>query len=361
MKELRLYKHTKRNEKPNRYTLPLNNISLDDVEEFNEIYFYIRDKYSRVKPTKSNSIPYNGAIRYKGRYIVIASANKFEIVLVCIEGCYRFILGENIDHEQNPVSGKRAIKQLFRTAKKLNIDLSKYEQETAEGVKTKEEIESPLIEEFCLKKVLPYKEVIGNVHHLDLNSSYASRIAEAFPELKPLFDYMYERRHNNNNYFKHVLTNSIGCFQSPFCLSFKNKNKIKPFAFANLSKIAINGTRKLIEEYCQILANSGRQILLTNTDGIRYSGEIYHDENEGSELCQRRNDHINTDLLVKSKGAYQYRENGVVHTIVRGRTNLDAVKERNTRERGEILKKSISVQRYKWDDNKGVIADNEKI
>ena len=361
MKDLKLYKHSKRVEKPNRYAMPVNEFTLDQVEEFNEIYFYIKDHYTRVEPTPSKSISYERSIRYKSRYIVITNNSKFEICLVCDKGCYRFLIGEKIDKEVNCVSGKKAVRQLLRTAKKLSVDLTKYAVSTEEGKRIKEQIDSPLIEEYCLKRILTHKEYIGGVHHLDLNSSYASRISEAIPELRPLFEYIYERREKNNNYFKHVLTNSIGCFQSPFCLNPTNYKKIAPYALASLAKIAINNTRKMIELYCDKLTKSGREVILTNTDGIRYKGELYHDVNEGVGLCQRKHDHVNVDLLVKSKGAYQFRENGIVKTILRGRTNLDSYIARDNRERGRILDETIYVKRYKFDLEKGVIADNEKI
>ncbi len=361
---LRKYEHTAWTEKPNRYTMKLNQFTLDQIEEFNEIYQYCKANYRRVEPTHSGSMSFNSTMKHYFRYMVIASSTRFELVLVCKEGCFRWTIGNSslTSDKNNAITGKDAVKEIYNIARDLRISLEPYTLSVQEGLEIKETIQSPLVEEYCLKGSLPYKRIDEeNVHHLDLISSYASRIAEAYPELKPIFEFAFNKRHDKDNYYKHVLTNAIGCFQSKFCPKYRDATHIAPYQFAGLAKVAIDGTRKLIEKYVMILRRAGRIVLATNTDGIWYQGEIYHDENEGEKLGQWRHDHLNCKFLLKSKGAYQYVENGICYSVVRGRTNLDTIHDRAEWQFGDILKENIVLKNYSWDNEIGVVESYGKI
>lgn len=361
MKELSKYKHIPWTDKPNKLLMPINHFRSDGINEFNEIYQYIKKKFIFVNKTNSGGMPYNYKVKYNSRYILTKSTTRFEIVLVSYLGCFRFQFSANsaTHKEDNPVSGIKAVKTIYKKAKDFEIDLSKYAcNSPEEGKAIKEEIDRPEIDDYCLRNK-DYAE-FDNVHHLDLVSSYASRIIEEYPELKPLYEYMYDRRKEYDEYYKHVLTNSIGCMQSPYCPSLDNTSHTSPYLFSKLAKIAVNNTAKLIREYVLKLAMSGRRVLLTNTDGIWYQGDIYHDSREGINLGQWKNDHINCKILIKSKGAYQYIENGVCHTVVRGLTNLDSYKDRSSWEYGDILK-DITIKKFSFDEEIGVVENYEKL
>lgn len=341
--------------KPNKLQIEPITFSFSDMDLFNKIYKYVKENYLRVEPTNSKSMPYDTKYKYHERYMIVKSKSAFELTVICYDGCYRFIIGNIRNEEENPISGKEAVRVIYKQAKKLGINLSKYAVSSDYGKDIKKTISKPHIEIYGRAK-RPY----SNVHHLDLNSSYASRIIEVYPELAPLYEEMYRERHNKDNYYKHVLTNHIGCWQSVHCPDVNDSKRIAPYQFANLARIAVDGTRTMIETYVEVLKKSGRNVLLTNTDGIWYQGEIYHDENEGNELCQWKNDHINCTLIMKSKGAYQYIEDGVCHTVVRGTTNLDKEKERDDWEFGDIFK-DVKMDCYAFDDNEGVIKDEQEI
>lgn len=362
---IRQYKHKRRTNKPNRFALEINEFALDEegIKEFNAIYQYCKANYRRVEATNSEAIPYNNAFKNYFRYCVIITSTRFELDLIAKEGCYRWTIGSKpVNEKENAISGKKAVRQVYALARKLKIDLTPYASSVEEGRKIKETILSPLIEEYCLKGVLQYKMIEdGKVHHLDLNSSYASRICEVVEELKPLYQYLFDKRHEDDNFYKHVLTNHIGCWQSLFCPKYHDSRKCSPYQFAKLSKIAIDNTRHLIEHYLKKLIENGRTPLLTNTDGIWYHGELFHDEFEGEGLGKRHHDHINCNILIKSKGAYQYQENGITYTIVRGRTNLDTILDRTERKFGQILDDELILKQYGWDNDKGVITNYGKI
>lgn len=353
---LEKYQHKEFNYKPNKFQMKPIELSFKQYEEFNEIYQYCKSNFMKVEPTAAKSMPYNNSVKFYDRYMIVKGASSIELTIVSHQGCYRFIIGNRRNVEKNPISGKKAVREIYKVAKELNIDLSKYKVNKQDGLVVKETISHPHIQKLGATKL-----VYCNVHHLDLNSSYASRIIEVYPEFKPIYEKMYKQRHNNNDYYKHVLTNHIGCWQSEFCPDYENAGKIAPYQFAILSKVAVDGTYELICKYVKKLHEAGRQVLLTNTDGIWYQGDLYHDENEGEELGQWKNDHKNCQFIMKSKGAYQFIEDNVVHTVVRGSTLLDKEKARENWNFGDIFNSKAVEEVYGFDDEQGVIKNVKEI
>lgn len=342
------YLHTSFTYKANKLQIPPVEMPFAAMEEFNEIYQYVKTHFMKVEPTKSKSIPCGSPWNMYSRYMIVEGRNKIELTIVCHEGCYRFLIGNKRNEDKNPVSGKEAVRAIYKAAKEIGIDLSKYKVDKNTGLKLKNEIHAPHIKMYGVAGL-----AYTNVHHLDLNSSYASRIIEKEPDFKTLYEYMYIRRHDYDEYYKHVLTNHIGCWQSQYCPDYNDPGKIAPYQFAGLSKIAVNETYNMIEYYVDKLTKAGRKVLLTNTDGIWYQGDLFHDENEGDKLGQWKNDHKNCKLLMKSKGAYQYVEGGKCHSVVRGLTLLDREKDRDDWEFGEILNQ-VNVEYYVFNEEVGV-------
>ena len=340
--------------KVNKKKLPINTFNFDNLEEFNRIYLYCKDNFIEVKPTPSGGIPL-GRDKFHSRYFVLRGNQRYELVVCSAkEGCYRFVL-MNKKKPTNTIHGTTAVRQIYKKATELGIDLTKYACEPLEGKKIKESIVNPHIE-VLLKPVLGL--TVKNVFHLDLKSSYASRIVEAYPELYDLYNFMYQQRKFKNEYYKHVLTNSIGCFQSVFCPDILLPRHSRPYQLAKLAKVAVNGTRAKVDEYIAKLRAKGFVPLLSNTDGIWYgsrTGEPYHDENEGVELGNWENDHKNCQFLMVSVGAYQYIENGVCYTVVRGKCNLDSIEPDRTKWQFGDIKKMKELAAYTWDNEKGVI------
>lgn len=332
--DLTVYKHTEYTIKPNKNRIPVNNFTFEQLAEFNEIYRYARDNFRKVAYTKSRGICNKVNERLHERYFMNVGNQRFELVIVCLEGCYRFIL-HNAKQKGNDVSGQHACRAIYKWADEFGIDFSNYASN--EGLEEKKHIESPHIQ-VLLKSSL--NKPLVHVYHMDFKSSYASRICEAYPELKPMYEVIYKKRKEDNDLYKHVLTNSIGCWQSPYCVDYETRHKTKPFQFAKLSRIAINGTRAKIEDKLYSLKKRGFVPLLTNTDGIWYYSNHgpYHDREEGSELGQWENDHVDCEFLMTGPGSYQYVENGVCHTVVRGLCNLDAIEPDRTKWKfGDIL------------------------
>ena len=121
----------------------------------------------------------------------------------------------------------------------------------------------------------------------------------------------FDLKSNEKYFYKHVLTNIIGCFQSNYCIDWFTRHKIAPYQFAGLAKTAINGTKEMVQKMIDKLRKKGFVPLLSNTDGVWYysnDGELYHDSNEGDDLCNWHHDHIDCEFLMLSTGKYQYIE-----------------------------------------------------
>ena len=353
--ELKDYKHIDFGIRVNKNQVPVNHFTFENLDEFNQIYFYVKSKYEKTNSTKSQGISNSISERYHERYFIVKGNQRFELVVLCGEGCYRFLL-QNKKKSDNYVTGQQACRSIYAWCDSYGIDLSKYA--TDNGLEEKKLIEKPHIE--SLQRLLVDK-VMDNVYHMDFRSSYASRICEAYPELKPMYEDIFNHRKENNGYYKHVLTNSIGCWQSPYCVDYKSRHNVTPYQFANLSRIAINGTRAKIISMIKNLEQARMVPLLTNTDGIWYWSDHgpYHDENEGSNLGQWENDHLDCKFLMTSEGRYQYEENGVCHTVVRGICNLDAQEpDRDKWQFGDI-RKIEDIFTYKFSEEKGVYKTYE--
>lgn len=340
--------------KPNKRKLPINTLHFEDLEEFNRLYLYCRRNFTQVKPTDSGGISYHISEKYKERYFVIRGNQRFEMCVVCLEGCYRFVLMGKTK-AKDTLKGTTAVRQIYKKAEEMGIDLTTYACEPIEGKEIKKTIKSPHIQ---VLTPLLLNKVINKVFHLDLKSSYASQIVRAYPELHDLYDYMYQQRKFRNEYYKHVLTNSIGCFQSVYCPDVLIPRHTRPYQFAKLAREAVNGTREAIEYYITRLEKAGFVPLLTNTDGIWYyseSGKPYHDANEGHELGQWENDHINCKFLMTSVGSYQYVENGITYTVVRGKCNLDSIEPDRAKWNFGDIRYIKDVVAYTFDEKKGIV------
>lgn len=343
--------------KPNKTQIPINEFQFENVKEFNEIYMYAYNHFIQVKPTASQGISYKKKERFSERYFVIKGNQYFELVIICYQGCYRFRIKPR-PSKDNDVSGRKACRTIYEFADKYGINFNKYATSKEEGLAVKATIEKPHIQ--VMNSVYLGKH-LSHVYHMDFRSSYASRISEAFPELRKMYEEIYSRRKENNGYYKHVLSNSIGCWQSPHCVDYYSRSKSKPFQFAKLSKVANNGTRAKIEEKLKKLTENGYEPILTNTDGIWYYSNKgpYHDEEEGNALGCWENDHLDCEFIMINAGAYQYEENGVCKSVVRGLCSLDAQEpDRDKWQFGDILRIKFMNQ-YKFIEGIGVIKDGK--
>lgn len=350
----------------NKMKVPLTRVSLnlEGVEWFNRIYSIVTGK-SNVKAWRKITETESGSISKKRENFSLPmfgvescssshgrkKGTSASIVLDLLTwwGQFRILLGAANAEEEGKVYGREAFDTFCDELKKDGINIESYA--ITNGWEVKQSIKWPPV---GLAQQRFRNHVFECAHHIDLNSSYVSGIAEAFPEMRPAIQRIYDRRKEDKK-FKSVLTNTTGYFQCQWCRINGNM-----CALANLSKTAIDFNNAYIEDLTNELLISGRTVIAYNTDGIWYEGDIYHDETEGTDLGQWKNDHVNCQLRFKSGGAYEFIEDGVYHPVLRGSCNYDKIKsDRSTWEWGDIYRKDTEPIKWKFDEDLGIIPEGE--
>lgn len=314
------HKHWELTVNKTKYEVNRLSMSVENIEWYNEVISTMKALgFKKGSVSEAGTISRSDVGNY---YYIINRDRTVELIIKWIKGgIYRFVLGMQKKDKNNPISGTKALKIILKKAEEFGV-LDVFESikvSESEGIELNKSNEKPLIL-CCNNKYLG--NTFDNVHHIDLNSSYASRICEEYESLRPMYEYLYNKRHENNDYYKHVLTNSIGAMHSKYCVDITGKRQ--PFAYTKLAQIAINGTNREIRKLYTRLLLEGYEPLLVNTDGIWYKGDML--EGETTEFGGWKIDHTNCKLYIKSAGAYQYIENGIVKSIVRGPSTLDMIK-----------------------------------
>lgn len=342
--ELEKFKHSKATRKINDLLIPVTllTFSEEDIKTFNKIYkFVINSDFSKIVRSNKGTILYSN-IRKMPCYDILESNNSLQITILSYKGFWRFQFRSKLQDKK--LSGRSCFTKLKKELLKDGVDITKYY--ISNGLDVKKEIQSAPID---VKFNALIDRTIVNAHHIDFHSSYAAGLANTYPEFKKTLERLYINRHKKESY-KAILNLSIGFFQS----------KAFGYKLAHLTKSAIDDNNRRIDELTKKLESSGRLIIAFNTDGIWYKGEIYHsqDGDEGTGLGQWSNDHTNCKIRFKSKGAYEFEENGVYYPVVRGHTNLDSVKSRDKWVWGDIYNEEAKVIKYYFVEGKGVIAEN---
>lgn len=274
----------------------------------------------------------------------------FELTVSTPWTSYRLIIKNNVDEndEALQLTGRQSFLIIKNEFEKDGIKLMDYS--TMSGLYIKEtEIEPPMIK---VGPELQLDKVYEHVTHLDFHSSYPGGLANKHPEMRKTLERIYEKRKTSDNdaKLKLALDASIGFFQSEYCCKDGDK-----YALANLSRDAINDNNDRIRQVEMELLMAGKTPLLYNTDGIWYlGGPLENGRDYGKGIGKWENDHFDCTIRVKSKGAYEYIENGKYQPVLRGTTQLDQTKPRNKWVWGDIYKCGGSYT-YNLDEKSGKI------
>lgn len=324
--------------RPNKLDMPLNIIpnTEEGMNEFNEIVDCIHslDLIGRTPMTKSGGISIKDWT-WMGTYNIIPHGqSSIEIILLHDGYHFRFEFRRDFKNDKDGISGRAAFTQFSKICKEFDINIDDLRISTEDGLKTKETIPSPLID--VDESIL--NETLENVHHIDFHSAYMSGIAINYPQLREPVEYIFNKRKDPDKsaLYKAILTHTYGYMQSQYSPIY--------YQFSHLSKSAMVWCRAYLEEITKRLILTGRKVIMHNTDGVWYQGEIYHGEGEGKGIGQWENDHINCKYRAKSKGIYEFIENDKYTVVARGRYELDKIKPREDWEWGDIYftGKSIS-------------------
>lgn len=354
----------------NKYKIPKIKLKFNqsDINTFNDVYQWMRhydsfNEWTRVYPTPSGAIPTAKDKLIMPAYMVTVSRTSIELIILCIEGQYRFIIGAPKDDTVG-ITGLQAYNAFVKVCKEFGVDLDKFA--ITNGKEVKATIEKPMVgySDFINNTGLHGKDVdIPNCHHLDLNSSYMASIAEAYPELQPPINHIYTHRKDSadkNQLNKAILTHTYGFLQSQYCVVNGHG-----YAHADMSKVAIARNNLKLKLFTKFLEESGRTVLLYNADGIWYTGEQYHDQFENDYLGCWKHDYVDCVLNIKSPGAYQFKgtrtkDNTYIDckAVVRGVSSYDMVVDRDNWKWNDIYKGHILS--YTFDEERGIIYNESE-
>lgn len=326
-----------------------------DVDKFNLIYrWLIKSKY--VEGTVKNKMPvFDKKTKMHHSYWFIHELNHGAELIIKSSKWYDIKISYATNSDQ--MRGGDAFKIIEKTCAKFNINILDYAVNSSEGFRIKNnEIPKPMIK--LNHEVLWKDKIIYECNHIDLNSAYASGIITQYPELREPFEYLYHNRKEHPEY-KIALAAGIGFMQS-YYLSNYYRNYDRGYCLAKLPKAALEYTNSYLESLTRKMRAKGLSIIAYNTDGIWYNNGTYHDENEGTELCQWKHDHRNCQLRFKSVGSYEFIEDGKYYPVVRGFTLLDKSKDREEWEWGDIYRDDATVLKYRLDWKKGYVKHAEK-
>lgn len=325
-----------------RYTIAPNESNINLINELIAALEF--EQYNKIIRTKKGNISIAKQNWRPPCWDMIEGKRSYEFTICGIFGFCRILIGniaaDRIDENgQRKLTGRESWKIFEEVRKKTNCpSLDRVRQSVAEGHKAKARFEHPIIE-IGQNVEIGINHTYHNVNHIDLHSAHCAGMAAAHPEYRPAFEYLFSQRKTNPEY-KHVLTHIWGYAQSKYVGEM----------WADWSRLALEWTNKRVRDMANRLTNSGRRVLLFNTDGIWYQGDPIEDE--GSGLGQWANDHIGCRLRIKSRGAYEYEEpDGSYHAVIRGVTKMDKIIERDKWEWGDLFDPDRSeVLMTKWDD-----------
>ena len=341
IKELARLKHTASSSRLNYLLIPVTtfDINAQGAKDFNKIFLWLKkqDLY-KLERTPSGSIK-NGPHVKRPAWDVKTNHYCVELTVVMEGKAWRIQFRTKLP---KGMSGKKAFTVFKRLLLKDGVDLEKMAIEN--GPEVKKDIEHYLVKpyhKFFLNKTY------DNAHHIDFHSSFAGGLANTHPEFRKTLEWLYENR-EKDEINKNILNFSIGYMQSVQGCNAR---------WAHLSKDAIADNNKRVLDIVKRLEESGRTVLLLNTDGVWYNGPLYHGEGEGSGLGQWQNDHKNCQFRMASAGAYEFIEKGIYYPVIRGIPN----DTKTTWRWGDIYEEKAVPSIFSFTEEEGVKLDGEKI
>lgn len=341
IKELASLKSTASSSRLNYLLIPVStfDINQEGAKAFNKIYLWLKkQKLHKLERTSSGSIK-NGPHVKRPAWDIKVNHYCVELTVVMEGKAWRIQFRTKLP---KGMSGRKAFTVFKRLLLKDGVDLEKMAIDN--GPEVKKEIEHYLVKpyhKFFLNKTYE------NAHHIDFHSSFAGGLANTHPEFRKTLEWLYEHR-EKSDINKNILNFSIGYMQSLQGCKAK---------WAHLSKDAISDNNKRVLDIVKRLEESGRTVLLLNTDGVWYNGPLYHGEGEGSGLGQWQNDHKNCQFRMAGAGAYEFIEKGKYYPVIRGIPNDTKTKW----QWGDIYKEKAIPSIFSFTEEEGVKLDGKKI
>lgn len=314
---------------------------LDNIEDINGLYkLLLQSDLYTITRTPTGTIAKHDIHHASGAWDIRkvytdSDGLKGIILTVILRGeVFVFKFG-NFKTKDSDMTGSRAFRIFNKACKKHSIDINKYK--ISNGKSVKDEIESPYIRMF-----VKYKK-IQRVNHLDINSAWSAGVCKDYPEFTSV---MQELRSKDK---------IIGNMALGYCQS-----KYIDYTLSQLSKSGVNNCNRQLDGLIKKLIEQGFQIIGLNTDGIWYKdatgkNRLYHDENEGHDLGQWKNDHIDCEFMAYSDGQYWFKENGQFNVRARGYYSYEQLKPREDWDETDFDKAMGTQTILEWNDREGFI------
>ena len=257
--------------------------------------------------------------------------------------CGRFQIGtfRGSEESEKHICGRQAYFELKKILEKNGLHIEDKMLSREEGIEYKKKIQQPMID--IALGAFP-DVVYENVYHIDINSSYGSGMAEIVPEWANIIEDLYINRHIKK-INKDILNMSIGFFQSAYV----------EYRLSYISEYCIRrNNEKLCEKAIDFL-KKGCKILLYNTDGFWFQKPKDLEIESSSKLGEFKIDHRDCKFRMKSKGIYEFIENGHYFPVVRGQCEMDKLKNRTEWQWGDIYSNGARVIVFEFDKKTGFI------
>lgn len=286
----------------------------------------------------------------------------------------RFRAAYSNSHEDDNLTGSVAFSKLRRLILGYGFDIATLAR--SDGLLIKKTIPAPNIS--CAPGMAGRDKIFEHCFHVDINQAYFSGIDKKFGHLgdgavSAAIHYLYEHRKDgtpSTRFNKSILNCSQGFMQSRYCIFTPlGEDCARGYSLAHLSRAGIVYCLDRLNEIIKIYEKKGCQLVGTNTDGAWFVPPSDHQVNlsflkdakgYGNEMGQFKIDHFDCTLRYKSKGAYEYIEDGRYNPVIRGQTHLDFQKPRTEWEWGDIFHKQAVVIRYIFHPMKGIILRDEE-
>ena len=341
LRELARLKHTDSTSRLNYLLIPVSTFNIDEkgAKAFNKIYLWLKKQnLYTLQRTPSGAIKCDSHSKVPAWDIRV---NRYCVELTVILDGYAWRIQFRTPTPKK-LSGRAAFTKFKRLLLKDGINLEDYAIEN--GKEVKETIPNYLVKpyhQFYIDKIYE------NCNHIDFHSSFAGGLANTHQEFRKTLEWVYNNR-EKDEINKHILNFSIGFMQSIGSCKAR---------WAHLSKDAIEDNNNRVLNLAKTLEKSGRIVLLLNTDGIWYSGKIYHGEGEGSNMGEWQHDYIKCKFRMAGAGAYEFIEKGIYYPVIRGIPN----ETKGDWKWGDIYEKKAVPVLFTFTYEEGVLLNGEKI
>lgn len=340
----------------NNYTLNKVIISpkeTDKIKRFNEVYKKIAKckSFTELVRTKSGgiSIDKQTLLERPFQYDIRKTTINATITFITDQGCGKIVCGYGKTKKESDDyfgRGSTCSKKLWELANECGLKEEDYICEN--GIEEAKKIHAPDNLCYALADDGTGNHVYYNVHHLDFHKFYPSGVIECYPEFRQVFEKCLTIKGG-----KQLLDAGTRYWASKYC----------NYRYAKLIKDGINKSYEHLDKVFEDLCKSGRKILMVNTDGIWYQGDIYHGELEGPSFGQWSNDYINCKWRTRttSTGCYEFvgtdtKTNNIGYFAkVKGNSSYEAIKPRENWIWGDIFKGEVI--KCSWDDENGFIVE----